>query len=155
MFAYGDWPTYQNNKDSFDTLSEPAEHKLRILTILDMASRTQILKFEDIAETLTISDERKVEALVLDCFYLKLVKGKIDSKNKQLYVEWTQGRDVRKEEIDGMLDQLEDWVDQIEETEKQMTDKVDDLHANVKGSQEEKAEFLARLKSSGKGGSKK
>lgn len=67
---------------------------------------------------LDITNLRELEDLIIDCMYNDLLNGKLDQKNKQLHVIYTYGRDVRVEDVESMLKKLEDWDNQLEDSQK-------------------------------------
>ena len=82
-------------------------------------------------EVLDIKDLRELEDLIIDCIYNELLKGQLDQKNKLLHVEHTYGRDVRAEDIEGMLRKLEQWDTQLEQTQRVVEKQIRGCNENV------------------------
>ena len=116
-------------------LTDKALERLKIITIFDLAMKNKVLKFSEIGRAIDISDPKAVLDLVLETIYLKLIDATIDERNQELHVTSTQGRDVRASEIDGMLETLSKWVEQIEGVVSKHKTEIDDLHSNVAESQ--------------------
>ncbi len=59
---------------------------------------------------LEISNVREVEDLIIsDCFYPRLVKGKLDQQRRLLHVEEAVGRDVKLEQLPDIMAGVSDW----------------------------------------------
>jgi COP9 signalosome complex subunit 7 len=60
-------------------------------------------------EALDIHVLRDLEDLIIDAMYQDVVRGKLDQQQGMFEVEWAMGRDMKTEEIQGLLIALNNW----------------------------------------------
>ena len=59
---------------------------------------------------LDIQNVRELEDLLIaDCFYLGLLRGKLDQKERCLHIQEAIARDVKSDEIDPIVNGLGSW----------------------------------------------
>ena len=96
-----------------------------------MSATRKTLNYNEIQDTLGLSDHEQVEELVLESIYSKLIEGTIDEQNHCLHISKVFGRDVPPEKVDSLLDTLDEWVKNISKVESSMTEVVKSLNDNV------------------------
>jgi hypothetical protein len=60
-------------------------------------------------KAIELTGETEFERMVIASIGEGLLVGKLDPKNKMLYVQSTYGRDVKETQINDLLDQLKAW----------------------------------------------
>jgi len=110
LFAFGTYSEYKSNPSKFATLSDKNLNKLKQLSIVTLASKNRLLKYEDLLKELDVTNVRELEDLLIDCMYQGLLEGKLDQKEKCMEVYETLGRDIKLEDIDQMISVLKNWV---------------------------------------------
>lgn len=58
---------------------------------------------------LQLQTVRDLEDFVIDAVYSELIVGKLDQMGQVFTVSWVTARDVRREDIDAVLDKLTRW----------------------------------------------
>lgn len=106
LFAYGTITDYLQNKNEFPTLSERQLNKLRMLTMVSLASHSKVLAYDDIFKALDLHDTRVVEDLIIDTIYSGLIEGVMNQQKRRFEVETFASRDVREQDLDFMLQTL-------------------------------------------------
>eukprot|EP01062_Namystynia_karyoxenos_P055881 TRINITY_DN46893_c0_g1_i1.p1 TRINITY_DN46893_c0_g1~~TRINITY_DN46893_c0_g1_i1.p1 ORF type:complete len:284 (+),score=119.92 TRINITY_DN46893_c0_g1_i1:91-942(+) len=109
IFAHGTLTDYQKRERELPKLKEPQLHKLKQLTLVSLAAQSRILKYDDLLRSLDINDVRELEDVIIDTITNDLLNAKIDQARRQVEVLDVIGRDVRKEEIGKMVEQLNGW----------------------------------------------
>lgn len=131
------------------------ENKLRALTIISLAERgNKRLLYSSLLEELELPSLRSLEDLLIEVIYSKGIEGKMDQKNAWLEVSSTIGRDIRKEQLDGIASILSSWCDNCDNVLANIESQI--ILANqLKGeSQREKVELenqISKMKASCKG----
>lgn len=66
--------------------------------------------YRDLMAQLEIDNIRDLEDLLIsDCFHTGLISGKLDQKEQCLYVTNAASRDVKPEDVQGIVDKLFQW----------------------------------------------
>ena len=86
LFAYGTYPEYKASPNQFVSLKPQQEHKLKLVTLAQMASNSSQCNYTDLMQATNISEIRALEDAVIDCFQVGLLKGRLDQKNRKLHV---------------------------------------------------------------------
>jgi len=58
---------------------------------------------------LNITVIRDLEDLIIDAMYQDVIRGKLDQEQGMFEVEWSMGRDLRPDELSGIVDALATW----------------------------------------------
>lgn len=69
----------------------------------------QKLAYGDLLAALQLQTVRDLEDFVIDAVYSGLIVGKLDQMGQVFTVSWVTARDVRREDIDAVLDKLARW----------------------------------------------
>ncbi|KAG2386528.1 hypothetical protein C9374_002272 [Naegleria lovaniensis] len=145
LFAFGTYSDYKLNPSSYFPLSEKNLNKLKQLSIVTLASKNRLLKYEDLMKDLDISNVRELEDLLIDCMYQGLLEGKLDQKYKCMEVYETIGRDIKLEDIDQMISILKNWVVSGKEMLKGIDANIDFANTQFKTHNENKKKFEQQI----------
>lgn len=114
IFAFGTWKEYRDNASSLPELNPAQATKLKQLSIISRASKSRVIPYADLLETLEIHSVQELEELIIDAIYSNILEAKLDQKFSQVEMESCIGRDVRlatstetngrEIEMDGSLD---------------------------------------------------
>ena len=83
--------------------------KLRHLSIITLAGKFRTISYELLSQNLQIQNIRDLEDLIIEAFYLDIIKGKLDQANNQLEIDFAIGRDVTDAQVDDILATLSNW----------------------------------------------
>uniref|UniRef100_A0A0G4HBL7 PCI domain-containing protein n=1 Tax=Chromera velia CCMP2878 TaxID=1169474 RepID=A0A0G4HBL7_9ALVE len=149
VFAFGTLGDFRQSASSLPPLSESAEKKLKLLTLVSMASRARQVSYSDLRSSLCISTDLELEALLIEALYAELIEGKLDQEARCLDVTSTFGRDVRPEEIREMREFLSQWNKRTQAALNAVQKTVEDqegLHAKFTKTQKQAAEQARKMK---------
>lgn len=125
LFAYGTWPEYQANVASLPAMNEQQAMKLKQLTVVSLASNRQVVPYSELQQQLQVGSVRELEDFVItNCFYSKVVQGKLDQRNGALQVHDAIGRDVRAESLPELSQRLAQWIQGSEELQRAIEARV-------------------------------
>ena len=80
----------------------------------------KVLSYSTMLESLDIKNIRELEDLVMECIYQGLLRAKLDQREQRIIIEWSYGRDVKKEDMPKLLNKLESWIHIIGKAEKEI-----------------------------------
>jgi len=106
LFAYGTYKQYLAHPSDYITLNAVMQNKLRQLTIVSLAEASKILPYSLLREELALDSVRQLEDLVIETIYSGIISAKMDQRESQLRIQSFMGRDVRHEDIGGLIAQL-------------------------------------------------
>lgn len=131
LFAYGTYGDYLKQQATLPKLSEKQLSKLRQLTIVSFAEHQKQIRYETLLEKLGMHSLRQLEDLIIEAIYENIIQvhlsvylsicrtkifnflqGKLDQSKQQLEIDHCMGRDVRAEDLPGLVNTLTDWCDQ-------------------------------------------
>lgn len=95
IFAYGTWKRYRVRQEHLPKLNGKQTRKLKLLSIVDRASRSKIIQYSDLLEELEIQESQELEELIIDGIYNGLLKARLDQRYSRVEVESCMGRDVQ------------------------------------------------------------
>jgi len=103
--------TFGTLKDNKLKLSEVQTKKLKKLTVINLASEKKILSYGELSKELGLVDNqiRELEDLLIECLYEGIIVGKLNQKEKTLFVDFSISRDLKPDQIDSMINILEQW----------------------------------------------
>ncbi|XP_077994676.1 eukaryotic translation initiation factor 3 subunit M-like [Glandiceps talaboti] len=102
---------YDNNTDFVKSLGlshEDNVHKMRILTLMSMATEKQELSFDVIEQELNLSPS-EVEGFVIDAVSTKMLQAKIDQMQKKIIACSATQRTFGRAQWQQLRDRLESW----------------------------------------------
>jgi COP9 signalosome complex subunit 7 len=112
LFSYGTLMDLKCHPDRFPELTELQLHKLRLLTVVSMATSRRTLPYSELFSALDLQDVRQLEDfLISGCLYGGLIKGKPDQKAQCLHVEDALPRDVPPDQLASVVLSLGGWLE--------------------------------------------
>ncbi|GAB7351778.1 hypothetical protein MBLNU459_g2353t1 [Dothideomycetes sp. NU459] len=113
LFAWGTWQDYQARSSSLPALTEAQQHKLRLLTLLTLASRTASsahLTYPALQSALSLPDSVSLERLVTDAIYANLLTGSLNPAQQLVVISSVAPlRDLAPNSIASMVAELDAW----------------------------------------------
>jgi len=92
LFAYGTCSDYRAAADSLPALNAPQIAKLRLLSVISLAKRSNVLPYAALHAELAVETLRDVEDVIIEAMYAGLVSGKMNQEGKVFHVTSTAGR---------------------------------------------------------------
>ncbi|PIK54216.1 putative eukaryotic translation initiation factor 3 subunit M isoform X3 [Apostichopus japonicus] len=115
IFVSGNLEMYQDfyntNRDFIQSLAlnqEETLRKMRILTFMGIAVDQKEISFDQIIQTLKITEE-EVENFIIEVVKSKMAKVKIDQKNRKVFVSYVTHRTFGKHQWQQLRDILTNW----------------------------------------------
>jgi len=118
IFAYGTYPDWKKREKELklkEPLDQKSLNKLKMLSIVEYASKEKLLMYNQLQSQLDIATLRDLEDLIIECVYNGLLQGKLDQRKKAFEVQWVMGRDLHPTEVDDMMKTVEQWLKQSEQ----------------------------------------
>lgn len=125
LFAYGTYRQYLENQAQFIDLSPNQRKKLQHLTIVTLATRLKCIPYSVLLQELDVKIVRDLEDLIIEAIYSDIIQGKLDQKNSQLEVDYAIGRDIKREDIGGIVKTLQEWCQSCEAVLGSIEEQVD------------------------------
>jgi len=145
VFAYGNYQDYKANATHFGALTPAQQKKLRQLTIVSLAAQSKLIPYSVLQQQLEITELRELEDLIIDAIYQNIIQGSLDQRSKYLEIESVMGRDLKPEDIDGMIHTLQSWSAQSETLMKTIKEKIQHANAVNDEHKKHKEEFEKRV----------
>ncbi|KAJ2079221.1 COP9 signalosome complex subunit 7b [Coemansia sp. RSA 988] len=145
LFCFGVLNDYKTGAAQVSKLNERLLRKLKHLTLVSLASQNKILKYDDLLKNLDFTAEQDVEELVIETTYNNLVKAKLDQKRRLVEVDYVVGRDVRREDLQNIYSQLEQWSRTCKDALNDLTRDIDAANASVIAQKNDSVEFERTL----------
>eukprot|EP00741_Cyanophora_paradoxa_P006755 tig00001038_g6533.t1 len=150
LFSHGTYADYKAHQAMFPALTPQLIYKLKLLTLVTLASEHKVLPYELLQQQLEIGNVRELEDLVIDAIYQGLVKGKLDQKCKHLEVHFAIGRDIRPGEVEKMMGTVERWLGTSEEMLRAIEERVRHIGAAAEANRKHKQELEASIEATKK-----
>jgi len=93
-----------------EPLDQKAINKLKMLSIVEYASKEKLLMYDKLQQQLEVGSLRDLEDLIIECVYNGLLQGKLDQRKKAFEVQWVMGRDLHPSEVEDMIKTVENWL---------------------------------------------
>lgn len=142
IFAYGTYSDYTARQD-LPELSAAQCRKLKLLTIVSIATKKKLIKFSDLHATLDVASPRDLEDLIIEGIYQNLIVGKMDQENQCLVVESCACRDCHDQDIDFIISTLEKWQSSAQNMYGALGGTVQFLHESYDRNEEARKEVEA------------
>ncbi|KAJ4744725.1 COP9 signalosome complex subunit 7 [Rhynchospora pubera] len=111
LFAYGTWSDYKSNAGHLPSLLPDQVRKMKQLSVLTLAETKKVLPYDKLMHELDVSNVRELEDfLINECMYSGIVRGKLDQLRRCFEVQFAAGRDIKPEQLDGMIEALSNWL---------------------------------------------
>ncbi|XP_074857623.1 COP9 signalosome complex subunit 7a [Carettochelys insculpta] len=109
LFAYGTYADYLSEAGNLPPLSEAQKNKLRHLSVVTLAAKVKCIPYAVLLEQLQLKNVRQLEDLVIEAVYADVLRGSLDQRNQRLEVDYSIGRDIRREELSTITRTLQEW----------------------------------------------
>ncbi|XP_053227689.1 COP9 signalosome complex subunit 7a isoform X1 [Podarcis raffonei] len=109
VFAYGTYSDYLAEAGNLPPLTEAQKNKLRHLSVVTLASKLKCIPYAVLLEQLQLKNVRQLEDLVIEAVYADVLRGSLDQRNQRLEVDYSIGRDIRREELSAITRTLQEW----------------------------------------------
>lgn len=115
-------------------LTEAQKNKLRHLSVVTLAAKIKVvvlfsprfsfrwdylmlvtvvvpqcIPYSMLLEQLQLKNVRQLEDLVIEAVYADVLRGSLDQRNQRLEVDYSIGRDIRREELSTITRTLQEW----------------------------------------------
>ncbi|XP_009988003.1 PREDICTED: COP9 signalosome complex subunit 7a [Tauraco erythrolophus] len=90
-------------------LTEAQKNKLRHLSVVTLAAKIKCIPYSVLLEQLQLKNVRQLEDLVIEAVYADVLRGSLDQRNQRLEVDYSIGRDIRREELSTITRTLQEW----------------------------------------------
>lgn len=145
LFAYGTYRQYSENKADYPELTDIMQRKLRLLTVVSLATESKLIAYERLQEELEMENVRDLEDLVIQGASAGVVFGKLDQKNKHFEVDSFIGRDLKKEDIGDIVNVLGSWCDTCDSILLNIENQVDKLNSEKKNHVSHKVQLETKI----------
>ncbi|KYO22302.1 COP9 signalosome complex subunit 7a [Alligator mississippiensis] len=109
VFAYGTYADYLAEAANLPPLTEAQKNKLRHLSVVTLAAKIKCIPYSVLLEQLQLKNVRQLEDLVIEAVYADVLRGSLDQRNQRLEVDYSIGRDIRREELSTITRTLQEW----------------------------------------------
>lgn len=109
LFAYGTLKDYTGRRDSFIQLTDSQIGRLKLLTLVSLASQEKMLTYTTLHDELDTTSNRELEDIVIEAVYHGLVAAKIDQKNQILRIVESKTRDIAPTDVDSVIADIFAW----------------------------------------------
>ncbi|KAH3684973.1 hypothetical protein WICPIJ_004052 [Wickerhamomyces pijperi] len=94
LFCFGDYQYYMDNQSSLLQLPDAALNKIRKLTLLSEALKSNCFSYEHLKSKVFIDSNSELERLLTESIYQNIIEAKINSYEQLIKINTTQGRDI-------------------------------------------------------------
>jgi len=145
LFAYGTYKKFIENKTDYPELSAAMQKKLRLLTVVSLATETKLIPYTRLQEELDLENVRDLEDLVIEGASAGVVLGKLDQKNSHFEVDFFIGRDLRKVDVGNIVNVLGSWTDTCDSILLNIENQVDRLNKEKQKQKDHKFGLEAKI----------
>lgn len=110
LFAYGTYEDYVKNKSTYPELNAEQLGKLRVLTVVSMASNAKSIRYSDMMRATGVKTVEDAEDLATESIRQGLVRGKHNPREGVFVVDFTEGRDISQEDLVAMEAKMGAWI---------------------------------------------
>ena len=114
LFAFGTLFDYRADPASFPELTDRMLSKLKLLSLVSLASESKRLKYSTVMERLEIDSMRGLEDTVIEGIYAGIIRGKLDQEQQVIEIIFSMGRDIDMDvmnALDPLIEKLESWCE--------------------------------------------
>jgi COP9 signalosome complex subunit 7 len=147
-FAYHDYQYYLNHKHQLPELNEQQLRKLRVLTIVSMASlNTKQISYNDIIRALHMQSlpVRDMEDLVIESIYAGLLHAKLDQRRRIVEVKFAVARDVNHSDIANMIETTGRWLQRTRAIKETLLRKIQETNDAYSYDLKQKNDIQAKI----------
>ena len=114
LFSFGTLSDYRAESAQLPDLTERMLSKLKLLTLVSLASESKRLKYSTVMERLEIDNMRALEDTVIEVIYAGVIRGKLDQEQQIIEIIFSMGRDINMDVmnvLDPLIEKLDNWCD--------------------------------------------
>jgi len=145
LFAYGTYRQYSENKGDYPDLTPAMKKKLRLLTVVSLATESKLIPYSRLQEELDMGSVRDLEDLVIEGASAGIVLGKLDQKNSHFEVDYFIGRDIKKVDVGNIVNVLANWCDTCDSILLNIENQVEKLNKEKQKHTEHKANLEQKI----------
>lgn len=94
LYCFGDYQYYMDNQPSFLVLNPAALNKLKQLTLISEALKSNCFSYEHLKAKVDIHSNSELERLITESIYNKIIDAKLNSQEQLIKISTSKGRDV-------------------------------------------------------------
>ena len=94
LFVSGTYSDYKASRASYPELDEPLLTKLKVLSLVSIASERKALPYAELAAELDCPTVPDLEALVIAAVYSGLLRARMDQRGSSVEISHCAGRDI-------------------------------------------------------------
>ncbi|KAJ2501968.1 COP9 signalosome complex subunit 7b [Coemansia sp. RSA 1972] len=145
LFSFGVLNDYKTAAAQFPQLSPQQLNKLKHLTLVTLASNEKVLHYDMLIAELDCSSEQEMEDLVIEAIYKNILMAKLDQKRRLVEVDFTVGRDVRKQDLPDIFAKLEAWSNTCDEALEKLSADIETVNAEAAAKLDDSRNFTNTL----------
>ena len=114
LFAFGTLCDYRADPTSFPELTARMLSKLKLLSLVSLASESKRLRYGAVMESLEIDSMRSLEDTIIEAIYAGIIRGKLDQEQQVIEIIFSIGRDIDMDvtdALDPLIEKLDSWCD--------------------------------------------
>lgn len=148
IFAYGTFADLKAGEAA--ELAPQALAKLRVLTLVSLASKQKSLQYGQLYPALGLADgdSSALEEVIVQAISSGLLEGRIDQRGSKLEVASAAGRDLPSnsmEAVDSLLAKVREWKEVVDTASTQISAELQALNAAAAADKERKAALDAAI----------
>lgn len=117
LFVSGTYSDYKASRASYPELDEPLLTKLKVLSLVSIASERKALPYAELAAELDCPTVPDLEALVIAAVYSGLLRARMDQRGSSVEISHCAGRDIcDAASLAALESKLSSWVAAIDAT---------------------------------------
>ncbi|KAJ2479539.1 COP9 signalosome complex subunit 7b [Coemansia sp. RSA 2131] len=144
LFSFGVLNDYKTAAQ-LPQLSPQQLSKLKHLTLVTLASNEKVLQYDRLIAELDCSSEQEMEDLVIEAIYKNILMAKLDQKRRLVEIDFTVGRDVRKQDLPDIYAKLEAWSNTCEEALEKISADIETVNAEAAAKRDDSRNFTNTL----------
>ncbi|CEO60072.1 Putative COP9 signalosome subunit 7 [Penicillium brasilianum] len=147
IFAWGTWQDYQETPN-LPKLSAEQTLKLRLLSLLTLASTTKPLTYQALMKSLSLSTSADLESLVTTAIYANLITARVSPASTPPTINVTSVaplRDVPPQSLPKMVTLLTDWESRCGEVVADLETEIARVKANAQKRYAKEQAYRERL----------
>lgn len=129
IMAHGEFADYEAEQASLPPFSDVQKRKLRMLTLVSLASRCKTLKYDVVRAALRMKSDREVEDVFIESMYAGLLKARLYHRERQGIVQWVMARDLKDEDLASIASRLGKWCDNANDLMDTLKKAIKEVHS--------------------------
>ncbi|KAF2091257.1 hypothetical protein K490DRAFT_33190 [Saccharata proteae CBS 121410] len=126
IFAWGTWADYQADQTSLPPLSLIQTQKLKLLSLLPLASSPANLTYPSLTAALSLPTTQELESLLITALYNNLVTGTLDPSAERVHLTSVAPlRDIAPGAVPGLKTELGAWGERCDDELKDLETRIE------------------------------